>query len=232
MEQTRRIVRRINEALENKEYCSAAFLDISQAFDRIRHAGLLGNLIRLLPFNYFLILKSHLYSRYFLVKVENEYIELSSFNAGVPQGSVLGPLLYLLQTAELPTSLESIIANCADDTAVLATDSDPAIASHKIQTKPLANEDWFRKWKMKANGSRSTHVTFTTRNEMCSPPPPVHNSPPRGRCQVSRATPWHENYLTQTHFRNWEATRNHPHQNVWVTRTQVKTLYKQKTSHI
>jgi hypothetical protein len=33
IEQTHRIVQRINEALENKQYCSAAFLDISQAFD-------------------------------------------------------------------------------------------------------------------------------------------------------------------------------------------------------
>jgi hypothetical protein len=36
-----RIIQRINEALENKQYCSAAFLDISQAFNKIWHTGLL-----------------------------------------------------------------------------------------------------------------------------------------------------------------------------------------------
>jgi hypothetical protein len=39
-EQRLRIVRRINEAFENKQYCSAAFLDISQASDKVWHTGL------------------------------------------------------------------------------------------------------------------------------------------------------------------------------------------------
>jgi hypothetical protein len=50
-------------------------------------------------------------------------------------------------------------------------DSDPAIASRKLQTDILAIQDWFKKWRMKANESKSIHVTFTTRREMC---PPIH----------------------------------------------------------
>jgi hypothetical protein len=89
--------------------------------------------------------KQYLHSRHFLVKVETEYTELSPVNAGVPQGSVLGPLLYLLHTADLPTSPESITANFTDNTTVVATDSDSAVVSHKLQTNLLAIQNWFKK---------------------------------------------------------------------------------------
>jgi hypothetical protein len=171
IEQTHRIVPRINEALENKQYCSATFLDISQAFNKVWNTGLLYKLRRSLLLNDFLILKSYLHSRHFLVKVETEYTELSSVNAYVPQGSVVGPLLYLLYTADLPTSPGSTTATFADDTAVATMDSNPAIALQKLQTDLLAVQNWFKKWRMNANESKSIHLSFTTRREIC---PPVH----------------------------------------------------------
>jgi hypothetical protein len=56
IEQIQRMVQRINEALENKQYCPAAFLDISQASDKVWHTGLLYKL----SYRYFLIVKSYL----------------------------------------------------------------------------------------------------------------------------------------------------------------------------
>jgi hypothetical protein len=70
-----------------------------------------------------------LHRRHFLIKVETEYTQLSPVNAG----SVLGPLLYLLYNADLPTSQESATATFANETAVIAITSDPAIASQKLQ---------------------------------------------------------------------------------------------------
>jgi hypothetical protein len=72
-------------------------------------------------------------------------------------------------TADLPTSPESTTANFADDTAIVATDNDPTIASHKLQTNLLVIQNWFKEWRMKANESQSIHVTFTTRRETCPP---------------------------------------------------------------
>jgi hypothetical protein len=59
------------------------------------------------------------------------------------------PLLYLFYTADLLISPDSTTATFADNTAVLATDPDPAIASHKLQTSLLAIQHWLTKWQLK-----------------------------------------------------------------------------------
>jgi hypothetical protein len=114
-EQPHRLIRVINDALDKYQYCSATFIDISQAFGKVWHTGLLYKPRRSLPLNYFLILNSYMSNRHFVVKVNTELTGLTPINAGVPQGSVLGPSLYLLYTADHPTSPDSITATFADD---------------------------------------------------------------------------------------------------------------------
>jgi hypothetical protein len=101
-ERTHRIVQRINEALGNKQYCSEAFLGIPQAFDKVWHTGLLYKLRLFLPLNYFILLKSYLHSKHFLLKVETEYTQFIPAKAGAPQGSVLGPLNTSLSMSHSP----------------------------------------------------------------------------------------------------------------------------------
>jgi hypothetical protein len=73
----------------------------------------------------------------------------------------LGPLLYLLYTADLPTSPGTLTATFADDTSILTTDNDPVVAPQLLQTDLLAIQNWLKTWRMKANETKSTHVAFT-----------------------------------------------------------------------
>ena len=86
-------------------------------------------------------------------------------HSNVPQGSILGPLLYVLYTSELPTSIT--LGKFADDTAIFAVHEDSTIASLNIQEHSHVIEKWLKKWKVKVNESKSSHKTFTLRKSHC-----------------------------------------------------------------
>ena len=65
----------------------------SQAFDKVWHPGLFCKLQKIIPQNLFKILKSYLSQRYYLVKEKQETTNILPILSGVPQGSVLGPVL-------------------------------------------------------------------------------------------------------------------------------------------
>ena len=91
-----------------------------QAFDKVWHRGLLCKLKLHLPDHLYLLLKSFLSERYFQVKFDDELSDYHPIRAGVPQGSVLGPLLCLLYTADVPLTQDTLMATFADDTAILS----------------------------------------------------------------------------------------------------------------
>jgi hypothetical protein len=75
--------------------CSAVFLDIAQAFDRVWHRGILYKRRSTFSVHFYLLLKSYLTNQHFRVRHEDSYSELKLIKTGVSQGSVLGPVLYL-----------------------------------------------------------------------------------------------------------------------------------------
>lgn len=169
IEQVHRIIDTISRCLENKLCCSAVFLDISQAFDKVWHDGLLFKIKKHLPHCLFRILKSYLDKRCYQVKYSDDLSEVHEIKSGVPQGSILGPVLYQIFAADIPTTDYTTTATYADDTALLSAHSNPETASSQLQNHLTEVETWLKRWRIKANESKSVHVTFTLRRETCPP---------------------------------------------------------------
>lgn len=169
IDQIHRITDVIEKSLEDKKVCSAVFLDVAQAFDKVWHEGLIKKLRRLIPNQFCDILESYLEGRHFRVRLENFYSELKPIKAGVPQGSILGPVLFLLYTSDVPTPLNSVIATFADDTAVL-TVADNAVESTKLLQRAV-NEvvRWTINNKISLNTTKSVHVDFTNKQKTYHP---------------------------------------------------------------
>lgn len=163
IDQVHRITNVIEKALEEKKVCSAIFLDVAQAFDKVWHEGLIQKLKLLLPVQYADILTSYITERYFRVKQEDAYSTLKDIKAGVPQGSVLGPVLYLLYTSDLPAIENNTIATFADDTAILAVSENNAESIESLQTAIDKIQIWTKKWRIKLNETKSVHVDFTNK---------------------------------------------------------------------
>ncbi|KAJ8706107.1 hypothetical protein PYW07_010884 [Mythimna separata] len=168
-EQVHRVCKFISDGLERKQYCSTAFLDVQQAFDRVWHKGLLCKIKLLLPHTFYRILESYLTNRIFQVKEVDSTSGFYDILAGVPQGSVLGPVLYTIFTADLPQTPGVTIATYADDTAILASSTHAIEASAALQRCLNDINQWFDKWRIKANVNKSVQVTFTLRRETCPP---------------------------------------------------------------
>lgn len=168
-EQCHRIIKVISASFERKMYCSAVFLDIQQAFDKVWHEGLLYKLKKLLPAPFYLFLKSYLKGRSFYVKINNETSDIKYIAAGVPQGSVLAPVLYTIFTYDMPIIDEVTVATYADDTAFICTSNVATEASRVLQTQLNNVNVWLKKWKIRVNAQKSSHITFTLRRDSCSP---------------------------------------------------------------
>ncbi|KAL1138497.1 hypothetical protein AAG570_008560 [Ranatra chinensis] len=85
--------------------------------------------------------------------------------ASVPQGSVLGSLLYLIYSSDIPTHLTTHMATFADDICTLTSHPDPLSVSESLQD----HLDNLHSWRVSINQSKSVHLTFTLRRQSCSP---------------------------------------------------------------
>lgn len=164
IEQLHRITGTIEEALEKGQFCVAVFLDVAQAFDRVWHEKLIEKLFNLIPSNHVELLASYLKERQFRIRFDDAKSEFKNIRAGVPQGSVLAPLIYALFTTDIPQSRRGgKLGVFADDTLALASSTSYREARNNVQEHLHEIHKWTRKDKSKLNSSKSVEVVFTNR---------------------------------------------------------------------
>jgi hypothetical protein len=131
-----RITNIVESALEEKKFAPQSSWMWRKLLIRYGtwHKGLNYKLRTILPKQYAEILESYLAERFFMIKQGDAYSELKEIKAGAPQGSVLGPVLYLLYTCDLPVLESSTVATFTDDTAVLAIGNSNEESTEQLQT--------------------------------------------------------------------------------------------------
>ena len=165
IKQLHRVTNFIEKALEKGQYCAAVFLDVAQAFDKVSHKLLVQMLAKILPACHAKIIQSYLEDRSFRVRVGEEFSEPKPILAGVPQGSVLGPLLYLLFTSDIPTPVRnSILGKYADDTAYLSAHKSQEIAINILEDNLKNVEKWKDSKDIKMNSDKTVFKIFSNRS--------------------------------------------------------------------
>ena len=144
------------------------FLDISKAFDKVWHEGLLfklkcygikGSLLTLI--------KSFLSDRLQRVVLNGKCSTWREVLVGVPQGSILGPLFFLIFINDLPIGLQSNVKIFADDTALFSAMFDNLISSNILNTDLTLISEWAYQWKMSFNPDplkQAVEVVFSTKS--------------------------------------------------------------------
>ena len=162
---------RLRRSWENNETPMGIFIDLSKAFDCIDHSILLAKLehigIRDVALN---LISSYLSKRKQLVDINGSKSNFLDVTIGVPQGSILGPLLFLIYINDLvqSTSIVNFIM-FADDTSMLYNSSGNCLPFDSLNEELDKVSDWFAANGLLVNASKSNVVIFKLKNKT-----PVH----------------------------------------------------------
>ena len=127
----------------------ANFFNISKALDKVWHEGLIFKLEHIgISGNLLSLLKSFLNNRFQRVVLNGHYSNWSSVLAGVPQGSILGPLLFLIYINDLPEGLQPSVKHFADGTSLFSTIYGPNMSPDQLDKGLKKISDCGKKWKM------------------------------------------------------------------------------------
>ena len=158
------IFHHICQSFDEKQYSCMIFCDISKAFDKAWHRGLLFKLRqngikgKLLAW-----ISNYLSSRKQRVKINSATSSLLSVNAGVPQGSVLGPLLFLVYVNDIAENLLSLVRLFADDSSLFFSATNLKDIEGVINHDLSLISEWARKWLVDFNPIKTVAMLFSLR---------------------------------------------------------------------
>ena len=153
---------KISEAKDNGSFAIATYIDLMKAFDTINHNILLKKLefygIRGSPLN---VLGDYLMNRSQYVLFNNKISHCQNITTGVPQGSVLGPLLFLIYINDIcKLSPDLDLYLFADDTNALFIDKSLPNLIKKVNIGLSKLNDWFILNKLSLNASKTKYMLF------------------------------------------------------------------------
>ena len=158
------MTQKIQECLNRGIKVCGIFFDISKAFDKVWHSGLIYKLIYLgVPMYIIRFIKSFLSDRSFKVKINDKYSETHPITCTVPQGSVLGPLLFLVFIGDIPLSNKknvSYSALFADDLSTIFFLRDTKKIKKMMNDYLECLVEWLFKWRLKMNASKCCYTIF------------------------------------------------------------------------
>ena len=155
----------ITMAMDEKEIIRYVFCDCSKAFDRVWHKGLLHKMeamgIRGTLLKWF---KSYLSNRCQQVVVNGTKSATRDLQAGVPQGSILGPLLFIIYTNDIVDQVQSNIRLYADDSSIYCKGKDIDQINKTLNEDLDTISKWAKKWKILFNPQKTVSITFTNKH--------------------------------------------------------------------
>jgi hypothetical protein len=165
------LMHEILSAMNNKLIVGGIFCDLSKAFDCVNHRILLSKLECYGTRGTFrALIDSYLKERYQRVAIQDKnninYSNWELVKHGVPQGSILGPLLFLLYINDLPTvtAKNAKLVLYADDTSLIITSSSPAEFITKLNSVLADVHEWFKSNLLSLNFNKTTYLQFLTKN--------------------------------------------------------------------
>ena len=172
------LVHQIRSAWHRGEVVQAAALDVHAAFDKVWHSGLLAKLDQIgVTGNCHNLLRSYLSDRRQIVVVDGVKSDVCQIKAGIPQGSRLGPLLFILYINDIQTDLESDILIYADDTTLLVTGRNPTDTAEILNRDLIKINNWASKWKVIFHAEKSRDILFSEKTFQIQPQLTLNDQP-------------------------------------------------------